>query len=115
MGIDSKRTDFVTKDDLERVEKNLTSQINQTVTKAVDDLSEVIQVFASHVDDRFNKLEARVDKLEESFTRLQNTLDAFLKRLDDIEQDNVARDLQLRRLERWVEQIAEKTGVKLEY
>ena len=89
--------------------------VQEVVNKAVDDLSEIIQTFAQHVDNRFNELEKRVDKLEAQFERLNDTLHAFLKRLDDIEADNTARDAQLARLERWIEQVAAKTGVKLEY
>ena len=89
--------------------------VQEIVNKAVDDLSEVIQSFAQNVDERFNKLEDRMDKVEHHLERLTNTLDAFLKRLDDIEADNTARDAQIARLERWVEQIAAKTGTKLEY
>lgn len=43
------------------------------------------------------------------------TLDTFLKRLDDIESDNHARDAQIARMERWIEKIAKQTGVQLEY
>ena len=89
--------------------------VQEIVNKAVDDLSDVIAQFSARVDERFNHLEARVDKLEQHFERLQNTLDHFLKRLDDIEADNAARDMQLARLERWIETIAKQTGVKLEY
>ncbi len=96
--------DYVTKKDVEEI-----------VGKAVDDLTDVIAQFASHVDERFNHLEARADKLEENFERLNNTLDAFLKRLDDIETDNHARDAQIARMERWIEKIAKQTGVQLEY
>lgn len=95
---------YATKDDVQEV-----------VNKAVDDLSQVIQIFAHNVDDRFNRLEEKADKFERNFNKLTNTLDAFLKRLDDIEADNTARDAQLARLERWIEQVAAKTGVKLEY
>lgn len=91
------------------------SEVQEIVNKAVDDLSEIIQSFAQNVDERFDQLEKRVNKLETQFDRLNNTLDAFLKRLDDIEADNHARDAQLARLERWIEQVATKTGVKLEY
>ncbi len=97
-------TNYATKDDVQVI-----------ANKAVDDLSQVIQAFAQNVDERFDRLEKRVDKLEQNLDRLTNTLDAFLKRLDDIETDNTARDAQLARLERWIEQIASKTGVKLEY
>lgn len=42
-------------------------------------------------------------------------MDAFIKRIDDYETEATARDSQLARLEKWVEQIAKETGVKLEY
>jgi chromosome segregation ATPase len=97
-------TDYATKNDVQEI-----------VDKAVDDLSEIIQSFAKDVDSKFNQLEERMDKVERNLDRLTNTLDAFLKRLDDIEIDNHARDAQLARLERWIEQVAAKAGVKLEY
>ncbi len=100
--------DYATKKDVEEI-------VGRVVNKAVDDLTDVIAQFSSRVDERFNRLEARVDKLEENFERLNNTLDAFLKRLDDIEKDNYARDHEIERLKRWIEQIAKKTGVELEY
>jgi len=89
--------------------------VQEIVDKAVDDLSMVIKDFAVRVDERFNELEARVDRLEKQFERLNNTLDEFLKRLDDIEKDNIARDAQYARMERWIQQIAKQTGVKLSY
>ncbi len=104
----TKADDYITRKDLQDFGDNFSRRI-------VDDLSEVIAQFSERVDERFNRLEARVDRLEQQFERLQNTLDHFLKRLDDIEADNAARDAQLARLERWIEQVAQKTGVKLEY
>lgn len=104
----SKATDYITRSDLKEFGDGLSRRI-------VDDLSEVIAQFSERVDDRFNRLETRVDKLEQQFERLQNTLDRFLKRLDDTEADNAARDAQIARLERWIEQVAQKTGIKLEY
>lgn len=109
---------YATKDDVQVV-----------VNKAVDDLSQVIQSFAQNVDERFNKVEediarldTRLDRLEtdvaglnQKYDHLITTLDSFLKRLDDMEANNTARDAQLARLERWIEQVAAKTGVKLEY
>ena len=100
--------DYATKDNIQEI-------VDKAVNKAVDDLSQVIQSFAQQVNERFDRLEKRVDKLEQSFERLQSTLDTFLKRLDDIEKDNAARDAELARMRRWIEQLAQKTGVKLEY
>lgn len=100
--------DYVTKADLDVFGHDLHGKI-------VHDIASVLDAFMERVDERFDRLEARVDKLEENFERLNNTLDAFLKRLDDIETDNHARDAQIARMERWIEQIAKKTGVQLEY
>ena len=94
---------------------NFEKRIDAKIDHAVEELSGIIRDFAQAVDERFNRLEARADKLEEGQARLLDTLDHFLKRLDDIEKDNTARDAQLARLERWIEQVAQKTGVKLEY
>ena len=76
------------------------------VDKAVENLSFVIQEFAKQVDERFNNIEDSID-------RLTKTIDGFVKRLDDMEIDNTARDAHLARLERWIHEIANKTGVKL--
>lgn len=92
---------------------DLENSIDKKIDKAVDDLSEIIQTFATQVDQRFNQLEERVDKLEKSIDRLTNTIDGFVKRLEDHEVENKARDSEVARLTRWVEQIAQETGVKL--
>lgn len=89
------------------------SDVQEIVDAAVDDLSLIIKDFAHEVDNRFNALEERVARLETSMERLANTLDDFLKQLTDMKQENAARDHQYARLERWVQQIADKTGVKL--
>ncbi len=75
--------------------------VQEVVDRAVDQISFVIQDFAKQVDERFNKVEASLDKLT-------NTIDGFLKRLDDIEIENTARDAHMARLDRWVHEIATK-------
>jgi chromosome segregation ATPase len=67
------------------------------------------------LEPRFRSLEERMDAFDEKLNHLTSTLDAFLKRLDDIEKDSSARDNEIARMNRWIEQIAQKTGVKLEY
>ena len=84
----------------------LKSELKEQSDHILTEVGIIIQDFATQVDERFNKLEASLDKLI-------NTLDGLIKRLDDLETDNVARDAQLARLDRWVHQIANKTGVKL--
>jgi septal ring factor EnvC (AmiA/AmiB activator) len=50
---------------------------------------------------------------QDSMERLLNTLDGFLKRLDDIETEQSARDLQFERLLDWAREVSKKTGVPL--
>ncbi len=69
------------------------------------------------LEPRFKSIEERLEQTatKDQMDHLLNTLDAFLKRLDDIEANDFARDAQIARMERWIETIAQKTGVKLEY
>ena len=94
-------TEYVTKSDL-------TVSLNEG-------FDNVYKKLTKHFDVRFDRLELDISKINEKYEHLIVTLDSFLKRLDDIEVDNAARDAQLARLERWIEQVASKTGVKLEY
>ena len=78
-------------------------------------------------DDQFTKLfkymEKRFDVLEnelsgkasqESLDRLTNTIDAFVKRLDDNELEDAALKNQFNRLLEWARKVSEKTGIPLE-
>jgi archaellum component FlaC len=44
-----------------------------------DEIVGVIQAFMVNVDDRFNKLEAKVDNLQEDMTSVMNRLDSIEK------------------------------------
>lgn len=112
----------VTKSMLEENNKLLTEQLTESIsTKIINEVSELFRDFGERVDDRFNKIEAdireltsRVDGLEEKYDHIIRTLDTFLKRLADSEENDLARDAQLARFERWLHQLADKANVKLE-
>lgn len=78
-------------------------------------------------DDQFTKLfkyiEQRFDTIENelkekasqtSLDRLTNTIDSFVKRLDDQEIEQDARDSQFEKLLAWARKVSEKTGIPLE-
>lgn len=78
-------------------------------------------------DDQFTKLFKYVEefrsemnqKLDDkasqaSLDRLTNTVDRFVKRLDDNEIEMAARDSQFERLLDWARKVSEKTGIPLE-
>jgi septal ring factor EnvC (AmiA/AmiB activator) len=89
-------------------------EVREIVREAVDDLSEIIANFASQVDERFNRIEERLEKIEKSHDRLLNTIDGFVKRLDEVETEQLARDRQFDRLVAWAHKVSEKTGIPLE-
>ena len=69
----------------------------------------------NHMNKRFDKLEKQLDNnaTKKQLDNLIVTIDGFLKRLDNIEADNMARDLQYARHDRWIHQLANKTGIEL--
>jgi DNA repair exonuclease SbcCD ATPase subunit len=91
--------------------------MNDVVTRDVlkEELDALAMQIVRLLEPRFTALEKRMDAFDEKLDHLTSTLDAFLKRLDDIEKDNLARDNEMARMKRWIETIAQKTGVKLEY
>jgi phage shock protein A len=81
-----------TKSDLKQLDNKLDSaterlekSIDQKIVKAVSDLSDVIANFAQQVDNRFNRVEERLDKLEVSHEKLISTIDGFVTRNDTYE------------------------------
>jgi len=101
----------VTKKDLNQLEERIDSKID----KAVSDLSGIIRDFAEQVDSRFAEVNDRLEALETKYDHILTTMDSLAKNLDDFTTEMRARDAEVARLKRWIEQIAEKTGVKLEY
>ena len=71
-------------------------------------LFKYIEEFRSEVN---TKLDQKAS--QDSMERLLNTLDGFLKRLDDIETEQSARDLQFDRLLEWAREVSKKTGIPL--
>ncbi len=71
-------------------------------------LFKYIEEFRSEVN---TKLDQKAS--QNSMERLLNTLDGFLKRLDNIETEQSARDLQFDRLLEWAREVSKKTGIPL--
>jgi hypothetical protein len=80
----------------------------------IDKVLGVIKTLMFHVDDRFNSLEAKVEPFDTRLDRLTSTIDAFIKRLDDNETEQTARDSQFEKLLLWARKVSEKTGIPLE-
>lgn len=68
-----------------------------------------IEDFRKEVNDKFEKTASQA-----SLDSLINTLDAFFKRLDNTEVNDLARDAQFERLLAWARKVSKKTGIPLE-
>jgi len=59
--------------------------------------------------------EAFKEELRKSFSELQTSVDAYAKKADNYFQEMVALSHKVNRHEKWIKQLADKLGVKLEY
>ena len=77
------------------------------------DFSELIE----YLDERFTKIENKLDtKADKSdVEKLSTAVDAYAQKADAYFQEMVALSHKVDRHEKWLLQLAEKLGVKLEY
>lgn len=106
------------------------------VLNVIGDLTKMFSERFDEVDKRFNKVDERFDKVEmqlfnqgediaelksdmsdvkSKVNHIYNVLDAHMKRIEDILQENQIRDHQQERMERWIFQLADEAGIKLKY
>ena len=76
-----------------------------------NDFSELIQ----HIDNKFVAVDKRFDEIKTDFNNLFNAVDAYARRADTYFQEMVALSHKVDRHEKWLQEIAEKLGVKLKY
>lgn len=68
-----------------------------------------------YMQTRFSDIENKLDEKssQASLDGLTNTIDSFVKRLDNAEIEQASRDLQFERLLDWARQVSKKTGIPL--
>lgn len=71
-------------------------------------LFKYLQEMQSKIDIRFEEQDKKIDKV-------QNTVDAIAKSMIDYHQEMLMLAHKVDRMEQWIHEIAEKTGVKLSY
>jgi septal ring factor EnvC (AmiA/AmiB activator) len=69
----------------------------------------------TYIEKRFDSIDQKLDtkSSQDSLDRLTNTIDSFVKRLDNSETEQASRDLQFERLLVWAREVSKKTGVPL--
>ncbi len=76
-----------------------------------EDLSELIE----YLDGKFKKVEDDFGDLKKDFNVLQTSVDAYAHKADKFFQELVMYSNQVKRHEKWLKEIADKVGIKLEY
>jgi len=76
------------------------------------DIQKLIEVFATR-EEVATKLD--LEELRGDFINLQTSVDAYAKKADTYFQEMVMLSHKVNRLEKWIQEIAEKVGIKLEY
>lgn len=68
-----------------------------------------------YVEEFRTEMNAKLDEKasQSSLDRLTNTIDSFVKRLDDNEIEQASRDAQFARLLEWAREVSKKTGIPL--
>lgn len=77
-----------------------------------EDIKKLIEVFATREEVATKK---DLEVLRQDFINLQTAVDAYANRADAFFQEMVALSHKVDRHEKWIQQIAEKLGIKLEY
>jgi len=76
-----------------------------------EDFTELIK----YLDEKFTRIDERFDEMKKDFVNLQTSVDAYAKKADTYFQEMVMLARKVDRHEKWIRQIAEKLGIKLEY
>ncbi|OGZ62382.1 MAG: hypothetical protein A3C58_03010 [Candidatus Staskawiczbacteria bacterium RIFCSPHIGHO2_02_FULL_34_10] len=68
-----------------------------------------------YLDGKFKKVEDDFNDLKKDFNALQTSVDAYANKADTYFQEMAMLTLKVNRHEKWLEKVAEKLGMKLEY
>jgi len=68
-----------------------------------------------YLDQKFIRIDRRFDEVKKDFIDLQTSVDAYAKKADAYFQEMVMLAHKIDRHEKWIQQLAAKLGIKLEY
>jgi len=77
-----------------------------------EDIQKLIEVFATREEVATKK---DLESLKEDFINLQTAVDSYAKKADTYFQEMLMLANKVDRHEKWIQQLAQKLGVKLEY
>jgi len=68
-----------------------------------------------YLDEKFGKVESNFKELKGDFNNLQTSVNSYAQKADNYFQEMVVLTHKVDRHEKWLLQIADKLGIKLEY
>jgi hypothetical protein len=87
--------------------------MSEVVTKVeLDDFA--VKLF-KYFDTQFKEVYDEIVGVHSDVHALRGAVDAYAKQVEIYQQKSLVRDAQVERLKRWIEQIAKKVDIKLEY
>ena len=87
--------------------------VSKAEFKTLDDCTVRLAGSVSQLDDRVGRLEENVEHIRYAVDGLVTSFDKMAKNIEDLRSEYIAIKLQLDRHEKWIQQIAQKTGVVL--
>ena len=88
--------------------------MNQAVTrKDINEVIEIVKDLMAQTAIQLDKVNKRLDVLDEKFDHLITVIDGFISRIDKYEIEAAARDAQFGRLIEWAREVSAKVGVPL--
>lgn len=84
-----------------------------TIDQRFDAVDKRFDVVAKEIVSFRNDTEHRFESLENNFRQLQHSVDAYAAKADNYFMEMAALSNKINRLEKWIEEIAEKVGIKL--
>lgn len=125
----------MTKHQSETTNDDIMAMLSQFAT-AIDSRFDTSEKKFDRLEGRFDKLEKKFDRLDQKLAVIEHTvneskkdiakiqkdvnniyniLDAHMARIDSLIQESMVQKHQYERIERWIFQIADKTGIQLKY
>jgi len=105
---------------MDKDNSELIEYLDQKFTRIDERFENIDQKFTriderfENIDQKFTRIDERFDEIKKDFIDLQSSVDAYAKKADAYFQEMVMLSHKVDRLERWIQQVAKATGVRLE-
>src|SRR3989344_2801188 len=111
--LDEKFEKTASKEDVENLQTEVKGDIQNFRTEVDGKFTKAFDVFATKDD--VKEIKGTLSELQETVHELVGAVDKLAKAVDDLRIEYSAMAMQLNRHEKWIQQLAEKLGIKLDY